>query len=110
MAVIYVIATLDIPEMDFTVMVSFKRTKFFSVPTNGPVIFRFRYHSFVDINECRVGSHSCSTNTDCTNTIGSFECKCKFGLNGNGFLCKASFSFLPKSSHIASNDFVVSRF
>ena len=90
--------------MDFTVMVSFITIKIFSAQT---VKFIFL---FVDINECRVGSHSCSTSSDCSNTIGSFECKCKFGFTGNGFVCKGEFFLISKSCQVVSNVYVVSRF
>ena len=35
-----------------------------------------------DIDECRVGTHTCHENGICTNTVGSYTCKCQTGYNG----------------------------
>eukprot|EP00795_Rhopilema_esculentum_P015827 gene15827-7146_t len=40
-----------------------------------------------DLNECRRGTHRCSSNALCTNTIGSYRCYCKSGYIGTGFSC-----------------------
>ncbi|XP_031564631.1 uncharacterized protein LOC116300012 [Actinia tenebrosa] len=40
-----------------------------------------------DVDECTTGQHDCSVNATCTNTIGSFNCKCKNGYLGNGNIC-----------------------
>ena len=40
-----------------------------------------------DSNECRTGSHSCASNADCVNTIGSYDCECEHGFQGNGWYC-----------------------
>ena len=42
------------------------------------------YH--LDINECVV-STPCHTNANCTDTFGFFNCQCKSGYQGNGFIC-----------------------
>ena len=44
----------------------------------------------VDIDECQTREHNCSQN--CSNTLGSFECKCKAGytLQGDGTTCAGS--------------------
>ena len=42
----------------------------------------------VDIDECLSGAHTCEiTNGDCENTIGSYECSCKPGYQGDGRTC-----------------------
>ena len=43
----------------------------------------------VDINECEMMSDLCDNDAVavCTNTIGSYECDCKFGFTGDGFNC-----------------------
>ena len=30
------------------------------------------------------GSHNCDANADCTNQVGTFNCSCKSGFNGDG--------------------------
>ena len=41
----------------------------------------------MDIDECKMGTHSCSLNADCANTIGGYSCSCRVGFVGNGFAC-----------------------
>lgn len=45
---------------------------------------------FEDVDECRTGTHTCSSNGACTNTEGSFTCDCEIGLkwNANSMRCK----------------------
>ena len=40
-----------------------------------------------DIDECSTGLNNCSYNANCSNTDGSFECHCKSGYVGDGFIC-----------------------
>lgn len=40
-----------------------------------------------DLNECN-GPHRCDENALCINTAGSYECRCKSGLSGNGYWCE----------------------
>ena len=40
-----------------------------------------------DINECELEIHTCSPNANCTDTDGSFNCTCREGFEGNGFIC-----------------------
>jgi cysteine-rich repeat protein len=41
-----------------------------------------------DINECAPGGgNNCDANAACTNTIGSFTCKCNTGYSGSGTTC-----------------------
>ena len=42
----------------------------------------------VDIDECSVQTDDCHALATCTNTIGSFLCKCPPGLVGDGIQCK----------------------
>lgn len=43
---------------------------------------------FTDINECSDGSHMCSSYATCTDTIGSYTCKCPDkGFKGDGHKC-----------------------
>ena len=41
----------------------------------------------LDVDECAIGSHNCHINAQCSNTDGSFTCKCNDGLSGNGMTC-----------------------
>ena len=43
--------------------------------------------TFTDVNECTENTHSCDGNASCTNTIGSYNCMCNFGFEGDGFNC-----------------------
>ena len=40
-----------------------------------------------DIDECQTNNGGCDVNSDCTNTIGSFNCACKSGYSGDGITC-----------------------
>ena len=44
--------------------------------------------NFSDINECKANTHSCHPKAICTNTFGSYECKCLQGYTGNGKQCR----------------------
>ena len=42
----------------------------------------------LDYNEClNASDNNCDRNANCTNTVGSFICKCKNGWVGNGIIC-----------------------
>ena len=43
--------------------------------------------SCVDLNECAIGTSSCSPFAQCINTQGSFDCKCNIGYFGDGYFC-----------------------
>ena len=40
-----------------------------------------------DVNECINGTHNCDNNATCQNTVGSFNCSCNHGYDGNGTSC-----------------------
>lgn len=40
------------------------------------------------MDECALGSDDCHDNATCTNTVGSYTCKCKEGFTGNGVDCE----------------------
>ena len=42
---------------------------------------------FTDVDECLLKTDDCSALADCSNTIGSFTCKCKSGYAGDGKTC-----------------------
>ena len=41
----------------------------------------------VDIDECDRGIDECSINAQCLDTMGSYNCTCNIGYDGNGFNC-----------------------
>ena len=41
----------------------------------------------VAVDECKSGTHDCSTDALCFNTRRSFRCRCKSGFYGNGKIC-----------------------
>jgi hypothetical protein len=45
-----------------------------------------------DVNECELGTDDCSADASCSNTAGSFACRCKPGFVGDGVTCEASSS------------------
>ena len=45
------------------------------------------FNSFADINECKEAMAQCSVKASCTNTPGSFSCKCIAGYQGDGKNC-----------------------
>jgi len=49
----------------------------------------WHYESFVhaDIDECVRGTHQCDMNGNCTDNIGSYDCVCRSGYEGDGFNC-----------------------
>ena len=42
---------------------------------------------FLDIDECETDTDNCDINADCTNTIGSYTCRCRLGYSGNRETC-----------------------
>ena len=45
-------------------------------------------HLSKDKDECTNGESKCDANANCTNTVGSYSCKCNGGYEGDGFSCK----------------------
>ena len=44
------------------------------------------YLSYLDFNECL--DLPCHIKGVCTNTVGSYQCTCRVGYNGNGIICE----------------------
>ena len=45
-------------------------------------------HVYSDVDECTSsGANQCHINAMCTNTEGSYVCRCKKGFTGDGFTC-----------------------
>jgi len=60
---------------------------FFFVNSIFDIFIQFQLFLSIDLNECTLGTHNCHTQATCTNTIGSFTCKCNSGYSGNGVSC-----------------------
>ncbi|PFX11023.1 Latrophilin Cirl, partial [Stylophora pistillata] len=41
----------------------------------------------LDLDECASGTHGCDVNAECNNILGSYNCTCIYGFNGNGTNC-----------------------
>lgn len=65
-----------------TMAIFFLNYDFFSKSSDNPFLF---LHS--DVNECELFS-VCDVNARCINTMGSYQCLCNSGFQGNGFICK----------------------
>lgn len=48
----------------------------------------FLYSLFSDFDECLNSTHDCHTNATCSNTLGSYLCKCEGGFTGDGAACE----------------------
>ena len=52
-----------------------------------------------DINECELQIHTCHSDANCTDTVGSFNCTCREGFEGDGFNCTGTKHILHKPHH-----------
>jgi hypothetical protein len=43
--------------------------------------------SCTNVDECTAGTDNCDVNATCTDTIGSFTCKCNLPYIGDGVTC-----------------------
>ena len=50
------------------------------------------YKFSTDIDECKLGEHNCSANATCENTVGSFNCSCRDGFEGDGMNCYGKYA------------------
>ena len=44
-----------------------------------------------EVDECTLGTHTCDTNSKCINTVGSYNCECYIGYNGDGYNCTGKY-------------------
>ena len=50
------------------------------------------FNFFLDVNECLTDkANECDSNAVCTNTEGSYVCRCKSGFSGDGDNCSGMF-------------------
>ena len=76
-------AKLDTAEKESTVLVGlFGLLNIF-------IFLLIDYNYTPDINEC-MEDNMCSTDADCVNTPGTFECNCRLGFAGDGFICSGT--------------------
>ena len=55
---------------------------------------------FLDMDECKSDISDCDVNANCTNTDGSYKCKCKAGYTGDGHSCSGTYTFIFKDDPI----------
>ena len=48
-----------------------------------------------DIDECELKTDNCHVNATCADVIGSFDCTCNSGFEGNGVNCTSKKLSLP---------------
>ena len=63
------------------------------------VIFSLLFQ-FLDMYECKSVISDCDVNANCTNTDGSYKCKCKAGYTGDGHSCSGTYTFIFKDDLI----------
>ena len=63
------------------------------------VFFIISLSLLTDINECNE-TNDCDGNASCTNTIGSYDCVCLSGFEGDGFNCSGMFTCPPMRSEV----------
>ena len=49
-----------------------------------------QFNQQTDIDECKENTDNCSTNAQCHNTPGSFNCTCNSGFKGDGINCSGN--------------------
>ena len=52
------------------------------------LVVLFVVWSLFDLDECIAETHACDPNADCTNLEGTYDCHCREGYKGDGWLCE----------------------
>ena len=62
-------------------------------------------HDFVslELDECELETHNCHAKASCSNTDGSYTCKCDDGYTGDGFTC-TGIQILPVTKDYKKNN------
>lgn len=47
----------------------------------------FVFFFLIDVEECESGENVCHANAKCSNTLGSYVCRCIRGFDGDGLTC-----------------------
>ncbi len=63
----------------------------------------YMVHIFSDIDECSMDSHTCDLYATCMNTMGSYECMCNMGYEGDGFICSGRILRQVVVNYVQSN-------
>ena len=87
-------ATLDLKEMESTAQVSLD-----SLLKNSDGAFNL-FFKHTDVDECLNGSHNCHNKAVCTDTVGSYECTCNSGYEGDGTNCTSMSLIAPDALHL----------
>ena len=66
--------------------------------------------ALTDIDECATQTHNCGSNTDCTDTMGSYFCACKVGYTGPADSCRRKWGFGHCNSCFAGNESSINLF
>ena len=53
-------------------------------------------YTFAEINECSTGTHECSENAECINSVSSYQCSCLSGYEGDGKVCQGTYEKYSK--------------
>ena len=56
-------------------------------------------------DECKLGMDDCDVNAECTDTFGTYTCKCKDGWTGDGFNCTSE-SMIRLETKMGKSSFV----
>jgi hypothetical protein len=63
----------------------------------------------IDIKECS-GQNDCDSNADCVEKIGSYDCVCNSGFQGDGKLCEGWSMFVSSNLSVQMNQSVAQLF
>lgn len=64
--------------------------------------FKFSISLSLQIDECEGDTHGCHIYANCTNTPGSYTCRCRDGYTGDGYTCTRKFEFLEAFDYVVS--------